>query len=108
MAVTSAIKVCYLDEERQVDEAGSALAKTLGIYPPGALVKLASEEVGVVLRRGATATTPRVAVVRSRTGMPTGELIPRDTAQATWRITGVVAQQDLRMQLPIERLAAMV
>lgn len=108
MSVTSAIKACYLDEERQVDDAGSALAKTLGIYPPGALVKLASEEVGVVIRRGATATTPRVAVVRSRSGMPTGELIPRDTAQAGWRITGVVAQQELRMQLPIERLAAMV
>lgn len=108
MAVTSAIKACYLDENLQVDEAGSALAKTLGIYPPGALVKLASEEVGVVLRRGATATTPRVAVVRSRTGMPTGELIPRDTAREAWRITGVVLQQELRMQLPIERLAAMV
>ncbi len=108
MSVTSAIKACYLDEERKVDDAGAALAKTLGIYPPGALVKLASEEVGVVLRRGATATTPRVAVVRSRTGMPTGELIPRDTAQAGWRITGVVAQEELRMQLPIERLAAMV
>ncbi len=107
MSVTSAIKACYLDEERKVDDAGSALAKTLGIYPPGSLVKLASEEVGVVLRRGATATTPRVAVVRSRSGMPTGELIPRDTALPNWRITGVVAQQELRMQLPIERLAAM-
>jgi len=46
--------------------------------------------------------------VRSRTGMPTGELIPRDTAQPNWRITGVVSQQEVRMQLPIERLVAMV
>jgi len=108
MAVTAAIKACYYDENRQVDEAGAAMLNTLGIYPPGALVKLASQEIGVVLKRGATPTTPRVAVVRSRTGMPTGELIPRDTAQPNWRITGVVSQQEVRMQLPIERLVAMV
>lgn len=107
MAVTAAIKACYYDEERQVDEAGAAMVKTLGIYPPGALVRLANDEIAVVLRRGATATTPRVAVVRSRTGMPTGELIRRDTSQKDWRIVGVLAQHELRMQLPIDRLAAM-
>lgn len=108
MAVTAAIKACYYDENRQVDEAGAAMLNTLGIYPPGALVKLASQEIAVVLKRGASPTTPRVAVVRSRSGMPTGEMIPRDTAQAAWRITGAVSQQELRMRLPIERLAAMV
>ena len=108
MAVTAAIKACYYDEDRKVDEAGAAMLNTLGIYPPGSLVKLASEETAVVLKRGATPTTPRVAVVRSRSGMPTGEMIPRDTAQANWRIAGVVSQQELRMQLPIDRLAAMV
>ncbi len=108
MAVTDAIKACYYDEDRKVDEAGAAMLNTLGIYPPGSLVKLASQEIGVVLKRGATPTTPRVAVVRSRSGMPTGEMIPRDTAQANWRITGVVSQQELRMQLPVDRLVAMV
>lgn len=108
MPVTAAIKACYYDENREVDEAGAAMLNTLGIYPPGALVKLASQEIAVVLKRGASPTTPRVAVVRSRTGLPTGELIPRDTSQPSWRITGVVSQQELRMQLPIDRLAAMV
>ena len=108
MAVTAAIKACYYDEDRKVDETGATMLNTLGIYPPGSLVKLASEEIGVVLKRGATPTTPRVAVVRSRSGMPTGEMIPRDTAQPNWRITGTVSQQELRMQLPIDRLAAMV
>ena len=108
MAATAAIKACYYDEARQVDETGAAILNTLGVYPPGSLVKLASEETGVVLKRGATPTTPRVAVVRSRSGLPTGEMIPRDTAQPSWRITGVVSPQELRMQLPIDRLAAMV
>lgn len=108
MAVTAAIKACYYDEQQQVDEVGTSVLHVLGMYPPGALVKLASQEVGVVIKRGSTPTTPRVAVVRGRTGMPTGELIPRDTAKPEWRVTGALAPQELRMQLPIERLVAMV
>ena len=108
MAVTAALKACYYGEDQKVDEAGASMLHTLGIYPPGSLVRLSSGEIAVVLRRGTTPTTPRVAVVRSRSGLPTGELISRDTAQPNWRITGVVTQEELRMQLPIERLAAMV
>ncbi len=108
MPVTAAMQACYYDEAHQVDEAGAALVKALGIYPPGALVRLASQEVGVVLRRGATATTPRVAVVLSRTGMPTGEMIPRDTAQPAWKISGPVAHKDVRVSWPLGRLLALV
>ena len=104
MPVTAAMQASYYDEEHQVDEAGAALVKTLGVYPPGAFVCLASQEVGVVIRRGATATTPRVAVVTNRDGLPTGEPIPRDTGMPPWKITGVVAFKDVRVQLSLERL----
>ncbi|MDA8523480.1 HD-GYP domain-containing protein [Acidovorax sp. NCPPB 4044] len=108
MPVTAAMQATYYDEAHQVDEAGSALVKALGVYPPGAFVRLATQEVAVVLRRGASATTPRVAVVLNRNGMPTGEPIPRDTAQAAWKITGAVALRDVRVQLPLSRLLALV
>ncbi|WP_046060611.1 HD-GYP domain-containing protein [Paracidovorax citrulli] len=108
MPVTAAMQATYYDEAHQVDEAGSALVKALGVYPPGAFVRLASQEVAVVLRRGASATTPRVAVVLNRSGMPTGEPIPRDTAQPAWKITGAVALRDVRVQLPLARLLALV
>ena len=104
MTVTAAMQASYYDEENKVDEAGAALVKTLGIYPPGAFVRLASQEVGVVIRRGATATTPRVAVLANRDGMPTGEPIPRDTGMPPWRITGVVAFKDVRVKLALDRL----
>ncbi len=104
LAVTLAMQGVYRDEEQRVDEAGAALVKTLGIFPPGAYVRLASQEVAVVLRRGASATTPRVAVVLNRSGMPTGEPIPRDTAQSAWKIAAPIAQRDLRVQIPLERL----
>ena len=104
MPVTAAMQASYYDEEHQVDEAGSALVKGLGVYPPGAFVRLASQEVGVVIRRGTTATTPRVAVVTNREGMPTGEPIPRDTAHPNWKISAPVAQRDVRVRLPLDRL----
>lgn len=104
MPVTAAMQATYYDEEHQVDEAGAALVKALGVYPPGAFVRLASQEVGVVIRRGSTATTPRVAVVTNRDGMPTGEPIPRDTAIPLWKVAGVVAFKDVRVKLPLGRL----
>ena len=104
MPVTAAMQASYYDEEHQVDEAGAALVKGLGVYPPGAFVRLARQEVGVVIRRGTTATTPRVAVVTNREGMPTGEPIPRDTGMPPWKVTGVVAFKDVRVKLPLDRL----
>ena len=108
MPVTAAMQSCYYDEKQQVDGAGAAIVKTLGIYPPGAFVRLASQEVGMVLKRGATATTPRVAVLLNRNDMPTGEMIPRDTALPAWKITGAVAQHDMRVSISLKRLLAMV
>lgn len=108
MPVTAAMQASYYDEEHQVDEAGAALVKALGVYPPGAFVRLATQEIAVVLRRGSTATTPRVAVVMNRDGMPTGELIPRDTSQPSWKIASVVAFRDVRVKLSLERLLPLV
>ncbi len=106
MPVTAAMQACYYDEEQKVDPAGAALVKALGIYPPGAFVRLATQEVAIVLRRGPSASTPRVAVVMNRSGMPTGELIPRNTAQPSCKITGPVAHKDVRVQFQVARLVA--
>ena len=106
MPVTAAMQSCYHDEEHKVDEAGAAIVKTLGVYPPGTYVRLVSQETGLVLRRGNTATTPRVAVLINRDGMPTAEMTRRDTAQAQWKISSVVAPRDIRVQVPLERLLA--
>ena len=108
MPVTAAMQASYYDEDHKVDEMGAALVKTLGVYPPGAFVRLASQEVGVVIRRGTTATTPRVAVVTNRDGMPTGEPIPRESGMPPWKVTGVVAFKDVRVTLPLDRLLSMV
>lgn len=101
---TAAMKACYFDETRQMDEAGAALIKTVGIYSPGSFVRLNNNELAVVIKRGANTTTPRVAVLINREGMPTGEMMVRDTQQPDYRIVASVAHRDVKVGLNLERL----
>lgn len=107
LPVTAAMQACYYDETKSMDEAGAALVKTLGIYPPGAWIKLASGEIGIVVRRGSNAATPKVMVLVNRSGMVTGEPIPRDTALAPWKVVSPVAHKDVRVRLPLEKLLSL-
>ncbi len=103
----SAMQACYFDENRQTDEAGAALIKAVGIYSPGSFVRLASDEVAVVVKRGANATAPKVAVLINRSGMPTGELIVRDTSRREHRIVTGVAHRLVKVNIPLDRLLAL-
>lgn len=107
LSVTQAMQACFYDETKSVDEVGSALIKTLGIYPPGAWVKLASGETGIVIRRGESAATPRVAAILNKDGIPTGEPLPRETAQPNWKIVGAVAHKTVQVRIIFEQLFAL-
>ena len=98
------MQASYFDEKREIDEAGAALIKAVGVYSPGCFVRLTTNEIAVVIKRGANTTTPRVAVLINRAGMPTGELIVRDTVQSEFRILAGVAHQDVKVQINLERL----
>jgi HD-GYP domain-containing protein (c-di-GMP phosphodiesterase class II) len=100
----SAMQASYFDENHQIDEAGAALIKAIGIYSPGTFVRLTTDEIAVVVKRGANTTTPRVAVLINRAGMPTGELIVRDTSKREFRIVSGVLQRDVKVQINLERL----
>ncbi|MDO8717803.1 MAG: hypothetical protein Q7K20_02310 [Polaromonas sp.] len=103
----TAMQASYFDENRQIDEAGAALIKAVGIYSPGSFVRLATNEVAVVIKRGANTTTPRVAILINRSGMPTGELIVRDTSKAEFRIMAGVAYRDVKVKINLQRLLAL-
>jgi ribosomal protein S16 len=98
------MQATYFDENRQVDEAGSALIKAVGIYSPGSFVRLSSNEVAVVVRRGADTTTPRVAVLINRSGMPIMEPIVRDTGLNEYRIAASVPHRDVKIKLHLQRM----
>ncbi len=99
-----AMQSCYFDEQRQIDEAGAALIKAVGIYSPGTFVRLITREIAVVVKRGLNTTMPRVAVLINREGMATGEPILRDTSQADFRILASVPFREVRVNFSLERL----
>lgn len=98
------MQACYFDENRQVDEAGAALIKAIGIYQPGTFVRLATDEIAVVVKRGMNTSTPRVAVLVSRSGMPTMEPIVRETSTRDYRIVASVPHREMKVQINLERL----
>ncbi|HSV54658.1 MAG TPA: HD domain-containing phosphohydrolase [Burkholderiaceae bacterium] len=108
MSPTAAMQASYFDEEHHVDEAGASLIKAVGVHSPGSFVRLASNEVAIVIRRGANTTAPRVAVVINKQGLPTGEPIVRDTSQPAYKITGSVAHREVKVQIQMERLLALI
>ena len=107
IAPAAAMQACYFDENRQVDEAGAALIKAAGIYQPGSYVRLATEEIAVVVKRGMNTSTPRVAVLNNRSGMPTVEPTIRDTSQRDYRVVASVAHHEVKVTLHMERMLAL-
>lgn len=81
-----------------------ALIKVFGIYPPGDLVKLACGEIGVVMRRGASAKCPIVATITDSNGKPTVKTTQRDSSEATFAIVGNIADKSLVARMPPERI----
>jgi HD-GYP domain-containing protein (c-di-GMP phosphodiesterase class II) len=100
----AAMQACYFDENKQVDETGAALIKAVGIYQPGSFVRLATDEVAIVIKRGFNTSTPRVAVLISRSGMPIMEPTIRDTSTRDYRVIASVPHREVKVQINLERL----
>ena len=90
------------------DPFASALIKEFGIYPPGDFVLLKSGEMAVVVRRGPTATTPEVAAITDRKGMPVTSSVRRDTTKPEFAIAGPALDKALALRVPPERLFGLV
>ncbi|WP_341890760.1 hypothetical protein [Variovorax sp. YR752] len=107
LSATAAAKAAYLDENGQPDEAGSAIIKAVGLYPPGSLVRLASQEVAVVLRRGRRANAPIVASIVNPVGEVLASPALRATHLPTHAVTGGVAPHEVKVRLNLLQLLQM-
>jgi hypothetical protein len=107
-AASSLMHACYLDENGQPDVAGAALIKAVGIYPPGTFVRLVTDEIGMVVKRGPSTSTPNVAVLINRDGMPNGVLIVRSTSKQEFRIVAAVPHQEIKVKVTLERLMRLI
>ena len=94
--------------ESQGSPLAAAIIKEYGIYPPGNFVLLASGEVAVVIRRGATAHTPLAAAVTDPQGIPVLNTPKRNTAEAAYAIKSLVPENKMLLRVPPERLYGLV
>ncbi len=108
MTTSVALQAAYFDEQHQVDEAGTALIKVVGVYPPATFVELVNGEVAVVIKRGRVSTAPKVAVLINKTGVATSEPIVRHTELADYRVRANVPHGQVKIQLDIDRLLTLL
>lgn len=85
---------------------GAAFIKTLGVYIPGSYVRLATGEVGVVVRRGRKANAPMVYALVSRQGLPLGEPALRDTREQGLQVTAGLEAETVKVRVQPEKLLA--
>jgi HD-GYP domain-containing protein (c-di-GMP phosphodiesterase class II) len=83
----------------------AALAKEFGIYPPGAFVRLASGETGIVVRRGPKVNTPLVAVLADAAGKTLVEPVTRNTVLAGFAIQSVLTAGEAGLRFDAMQLA---
>ncbi len=93
-----------LFREDQGGPLSSAVIKEFGLYPPGEVVKLASGEIAVVMRRTNSVKSPLVAAITDARGQPSVHTLQRDTAQAPYAIISSVPDKSLVARMPPERI----
>ena len=81
------------------------LVSEIGIYPPGAIIRLANGEVGVVCKRGPNPKSPIVATLLNSTGMPVIKPVIRTTgSEPAYAIVGVMAHDSSMVGLNFEQI----
>lgn len=94
MPARMALRSIFLERGKLVDEAlAAALIKELGIYPPGTLVRLANDEIGIVVRRGEDATHPLVSRLMTAEGYRASVTVARDTREPEFQIVDAVPHE---------------
>lgn len=91
LEASNALKTLFLERGNAYDERLSLLLiKQLGVFPPGAFVKLNNGEVAVVVRRTDNNMAPEVVSVISAKGAPYSRPIQRDSGRGEFAIKGIV------------------
>ncbi|NRF70216.1 hypothetical protein HLB44_24720 [Aquincola sp. S2] len=89
------------------DEIGGALLKSVGLYPPGSFVELASGETGIVIGRGRRANLPLVATLVAPSGAPMGTPALRDTLDRRYAVKRAISVDAVKVIPPHDRLMMM-
>jgi HD-GYP domain-containing protein (c-di-GMP phosphodiesterase class II) len=103
-APNEAVRNLYLSEQEHASPLGALLVRSLGLYPPGSYVRLASDEVAVVVRRGSKVNTPQALAIINAKGMPLSLPALRDTERLPYGIRDIVNADDVKIRLDPARV----
>lgn len=99
-----AMRDVFLKRGSEIDEELAVfIVKELGVYPPGAFVKLQSGELAIVIHRGTNPRAPTVKVVVGPRGAPFDRPLQRKTDVREYEILDV-AERDTIVQVDLSRL----
>ena len=102
LAAKAAAQILYKQSNGHL--IASLLIKEFGVFPPGTFVELANGELGIVVRRGATATTPSVLVLENKSREPVMGRRERDTANPIHAIKQTVSAASVKRTVTAEDL----
>lgn len=94
----------FKEAQAQSSPLGAAFAKQLGLYPPGSYVRLKTQEIAVVVRRGDRVNTPLTLSITDPDGLPVSTPRRRDTHVPAYRVLSPVSPEDVRIRLDLARL----
>lgn len=100
-----ALRDIFVEQSRSIDPLlSSYFIKELGLYPPGTLVRLQNMEIGVVTRKGPTATTPIVHAVIGAGGGLLSSPARRETINGGYAIREALHEKKLTMRFEMHQL----
>lgn len=108
MSPVHAAREACLGVNGQPDALGGALLRSVGMYPPGSFVELASGELAIVISRGRRSNLPIVVSLVSASGLPLGEPALRDTVQTKHAVKASAKPASVKVRPPHERLLEML
>jgi HD-GYP domain-containing protein (c-di-GMP phosphodiesterase class II) len=104
MVSGEAMRKLLLEQGRQTDNRLIQLMiKEVGVFPPGAIVRLANGEVAVVKKRLRNSTCPLVCTFVRPNGMPLLSPVPRDTSARESAIEGMLPFSSYRGSISVIR-----
>lgn len=104
LSAVKAVKSMVLSAQGDTLGLGSALAQSVGFYPPGTYVQLASGELAVAVQRGVRANAPWVISIAEASGMPVVKYQCKDASEAVHAITNPVNFDKVKVAVNAEKV----
>lgn len=96
-----ALREVFMQRGAEIDaDLAGIFIKEMGIYPPGAFVKIANGDTAVVLKRGKNGTSPIVKCIIGPRGAPLPFPVTRDTSQNGFEIREMVQRDPILKLTP--------